>query len=83
MVCLPAEVSPEAVPDHVCPVRIQALQVVQELDQVSSHHPDHSGVGRRLGVRRPGNMIEIVKRQKLYSTVVKGLREIYFYGCNM
>ena len=53
--------SPQAVPHHVRPVRVQVRRLRHERQEVRRHCADHADVGRGLGVGGTGPQQPVLK----------------------
>ena len=51
--------SAKAVANHVSSKEVKSGYVMEELEQVSRHDPDHPGVGSRLSVGRPAREVSL------------------------
>ena len=53
--------STKAVANHVSSKEVKSGYVMEELEQVSRHDPDHPRVGSRLGVGRPAKKMSLAE----------------------
>ena len=76
--------STKAVANHVSSKEVKSGYVMEELEQVSRHDPDHPGVGSRLGVGRPAKKMSLAEKTAAeISTALFIKEEVCVAGTNV